>query len=233
MHTEEISSSISTAKVKITLRLGSTTPAEMAVRRLEAHTSAQEHVTRLPKLDLPQFAGNPIHWQSFWDCFEATVHNNSCLTGVSYLRAQLCGDAARDIAVFQLTNDSYDHSITLLKQRFRQIYKQVDAHMQALIDSPSPNNTLPSLREFYDTTETKGLVRQFAGTYSVMETASKTKQNIIRAHGRNKWTELQAAILNELHILEMGLTHLYRLPHSQSVKDPNQNKLCYNCLGHT
>ena len=153
MHTEEISSSISTAKVKITLRLGSRTPAEMAVRRLEAHTSAQEHVTRLPKPDLPQFAGNPIHWQSFWDCFEATVHNNPCLTGVSYLRAQLCGDAARDIAVFQLTNDSYDHSITLLKQRFRQIYKQVDAHMQALIDSPSPNNTLPSLREFYDTTE--------------------------------------------------------------------------------
>ena len=222
LHTEEISSSISTAKAKITHRLSSTTSAEVTARRPEARTSAQEHVTRLPKLDLPQFAGNPLHWQSFWDCFEATVHVNSSLTGVqklSYLRAQLCGDAARVIAGFQLTNNSYDHSITLLKQRFGQTYKQVEARMQALIDSPSPNNTLPSLREFYDTTEghirsltTLGKPKDSYGSLLVPillgKLPSKTKQNIIRAHGRNEWTitELQTAILNELHILEMGLT---------------------------
>ena len=35
---------------------------------------------------------------------------------------------------------------------------------------------------------------------------SKTKQNLVRAHGKKEWTlsELQAAILNELYILEMG-----------------------------
>ena len=71
----------------------------------------------------------------------------------SYLRAQLCGDAARVIAGFQLTNSSYDYSIALLKEPFGQTYKQAEAHMQALIDSPNPNNTLSSLREFYDTTE--------------------------------------------------------------------------------
>jgi len=72
---------------------------------------------------------------------------------LSYLRTQFCGVAARVIADFQLMNDNYEHSIALLKKQFRQTYKQVDAHMQALIDSPSPSNTRSSLCEFYDTTE--------------------------------------------------------------------------------
>ena len=90
LHTEQISSSISTAKVKITHRLSTTTPAKVTARRPEAHTSAQEHVTRLPKLDLPQFAGNPLHSQSFWDCFEATVHISPFLTGVQKTKLSLC-----------------------------------------------------------------------------------------------------------------------------------------------
>ena len=65
-----------------------------------------------------------------------------------YLRVQLYEDAACVITGFQLTNDSYDHSIALLKEQFGQSYKQVDLHMQAMIDSSSLNNTLSSLREF-------------------------------------------------------------------------------------
>ena len=34
-------------------------------------------------------------------------------------------------------NSSYDHSIALLKERFGQLYKEAEAHMQALIDSPN------------------------------------------------------------------------------------------------
>ena len=54
-----------------------------------------ESITHLPKLDLPQFAGNPLNWQPFWDCFQAAMDSNRSLTGVqklSYLRAQLQGD---------------------------------------------------------------------------------------------------------------------------------------------
>ena len=55
-------------------------------------SSSSEATTRLPKLNLPTFSGDPLLWQSFWDCFEAAVHNNSSLTDVqklNYLRAQL------------------------------------------------------------------------------------------------------------------------------------------------
>ena len=113
-------------------------------------------MTHLPKLDLPQFSGSPLNWQPFWDCFQAAVDTNRSLTGVqklSYLRAQVRGEASRIIAGFQLTNASYADSVQLLKDRFGQPYKQIDAHMQALIDLPGPTNSLSSTREFCDATE--------------------------------------------------------------------------------
>ena len=72
---------------------------------------------RLPKLVIPLFSGDPLQWQSFWDCFEAAVHSNNSLTNVqklNYLHAQLQHDAARVVAGFPLTGVNYEHSVTLL-----------------------------------------------------------------------------------------------------------------------
>ena len=72
LQAEEVNSAISTAKMKIPQCLTFTTSASAATlpQRTDAHTLpvpmlVHEHFTRLPKLDLPQFAGNPLHWQSF------------------------------------------------------------------------------------------------------------------------------------------------------------------------
>ena len=113
-------------------------------------------VSRLPKLTIPTFNGDPLSWQSFWDCFVAAVHSNHTLTGVqklSYLRAQLQGDASTAIAGFPLTNANYEHSVTLLKTRFGQSYKLTNAHMQALLDMSCPTNSLSSLQQFHNTIE--------------------------------------------------------------------------------
>ena len=107
-----------------------------------------QFVTRLPKLTLPTFSGDPLQFQTFWDSFEAAVHNNEGLTGIQkfhYLRAQLLGDAAQVIDNFPLTDMNYLHSVTLLKDRFRQPYKLVNAHMDALMNLPKPVNNLASL----------------------------------------------------------------------------------------
>jgi len=37
--------------------------------------------SRLPKLTIPMFNGDPLSWQSFWDCFDLAVHSNPNLTG--------------------------------------------------------------------------------------------------------------------------------------------------------
>ena len=113
--------------------------------------SSPNHGSRLPKLNLPTFTGNPLHWCTFWDSFEASVHSNSNLSGVqkfSYLQAQLVGDASRAIAGFPLTNNNYEQAVNLLKERFGQPSKIINAHMQALLDRSSPSYQLTSLQLF-------------------------------------------------------------------------------------
>jgi len=39
------------------------------------------YVTRSSKLTLPTFSADPFPFQTFWDSFEAAVHNNEGLTG--------------------------------------------------------------------------------------------------------------------------------------------------------
>ena len=41
-----------------------------------------QNISRLPKLNLPYFSGDPLVWQTFWDSFEAAIHSNPSLTGV-------------------------------------------------------------------------------------------------------------------------------------------------------
>ena len=67
---------------------------------------------------------------------------------LTYLRAQLQGDAAGVIAGFPLTDANYGHSIALLQNYFGQPHKLVSTHMQALLDLPSPVSTLKAYNSF-------------------------------------------------------------------------------------
>ena len=119
-------------------------------------TSHHNNSSRLPKLNLPTFSGNPLGWFTFWDSFEAAVHSNTSLGGVqkfTYLKAQLMGDALRAVTGFPLTNSNYEQAVTLLRERFGQPNKIINAHMQALLDLPKPVYELSSLQVFYDTME--------------------------------------------------------------------------------
>ena len=83
----------------------------------------EQPVSRLPKLNLPSFAGDPLTWQGFWYSFEAAVNSNAALDGVqkfNYLKAQLHGDASRAIAGLPLTSANYNHAVSLLQERFGQ-----------------------------------------------------------------------------------------------------------------
>ena len=176
---------------------------------------------RLPKLNLPTFSGNPLDWQTFWDCYEASVHNNTTLNGAqkfSYLKAQVTGDAARVIAGFPLTNVIYAQSVNLLKERFGQPSKIVNAHMQALLNLNNPSLQLQSLQVFYDTLEThiRGLnsLGKSEDSYGALlvpivqsKLPSELKKALAREHNDTDWTisELRAAILKEIKILEAGV----------------------------
>ena len=112
--------------------------------------------SRLPKLSLPMFSGDPLTWQTFWESFYVSIHVNRNLSGIqkfTYLKAQLEGDAARAIKGLPLTGPNNDQAISLLHDRYAQPHKLVSAHMKALLEMPSPTNSLASLRIFYDSVE--------------------------------------------------------------------------------
>ena len=77
-----------------------------------------------------------------------SIHVNRNLSGIqkfTYLKAQLEGDAARAITGLPHKVPNYDQAISLLYDRYAQPHKLVSAHMKALLEMPSPTNSLASL----------------------------------------------------------------------------------------
>jgi len=113
-------------------------------------------ITRLSKQSLPTFSSDPHQWQPFWDSFDAAINANTALSGVqkfNYLCELVQGDAARVIAGFSFTDQKYTHSVDLLKSRYGQSYKIINAHMDASLNLGKPSNSLSSLQAFHDTIE--------------------------------------------------------------------------------
>ena len=65
------------------------------------------------------------------------------------MRTLLKGEAAKVVTRFPLTDVNYLHSVEIFKDRFGQTQKIVNAHMQSLLNLPTPRNTLTDFRAFY------------------------------------------------------------------------------------
>ena len=168
------------------------------------------HVSRLPKLQLPTFSGNPLEWLTFWDSFNVAVNSNPNLEGIqkfNYLRAQLTGDAARVIAGFPLSNTNYIQAVDLLKTRFGEPQNIISTHMQALLNLPRPTSKLSSLRQFYDfmKTHVRGLTSlgKSQDSYGDLlvpiilgKLPNELRRNLAREYSNPKWTfpQLREAI---------------------------------------
>ena len=193
---------------------------DMSTTHTHVTTSSAHQNARLPKLTLPTFNGEPLQWETFWDSFDAAVNSNTGLSDVqkfNYLRAQVHGDAARVIAGFPLTDSNYAHSVALLRERFGQTYKLVNAHMEALLNLGKPSNTLPSLQAFHDSIEQHMRALSSLGrsseSYGPLLTSSilsklptEIKKHMARERPNSEWTieEVLTGMLKEIQIFEMS-----------------------------
>ena len=184
------------------------------------HASAQQFATsRLPKLSLPTFSGDPLTWQTFWDSFYAVIDANpSGIQKFNYLKAQLQGDAARAIDGLPLSDLNYRHAVTLLRDRFGQPHELINAHMKALVSMTSPTSSLLSLQMFYDSVESHihglsslGKSEKSYGDLLVPIVKNKlttdVRRNLAREHLNTQWilSDLMAALQKEIRVLESGL----------------------------
>ncbi|GFW44506.1 integrase catalytic domain-containing protein [Trichonephila clavipes] len=83
---------------------------------------------KLPKLNIHTFQGDCSQFLDFWNSFEVAIHNNDSLTKVekfTYLKTYLEGIALNAVLGFSLTDQNYDASIKLLKERFGLSLEQI------------------------------------------------------------------------------------------------------------
>ena len=106
---------------------------------------------KLPKLEIISFDGDIFTRKEFWDSFETVIHKNVHLSPVeklNYLKTKLSGEAVKLIGGLTLSNENYDISIQLLKERYGSTQIVINAHYMSLLNLAPALFQTESLRNF-------------------------------------------------------------------------------------
>ena len=111
---------------------------------------------KLPSLNIPTFDGEPTKWKSYWQQFEATIHNSKKLDDqlrMQYLLKSLTTQKAKDaIEGIDAVAEAYPEAVAALKARFDRPQVIHRAHVRALLNvSPVKNGSSMELRQLHDT----------------------------------------------------------------------------------
>jgi hypothetical protein len=91
---------------------------------------------RLPKMQLPEFSGDPLAWQGFWDQFQVAIHSNTRISDIdkfNYLKGCLKGESLSAVSGLTLNSENYQEAIEILKGRFGNEQILISAHMESLL----------------------------------------------------------------------------------------------------
>ena len=96
-------------------------------------------LTRMPRIELPRFAGSYRDWTTFHDYFSSLIINDSAfddLQRLHYLKSCLDGDAAALLKNILVTAANFASSWELLKVRFASERSLVSQHIAQLFEIP-------------------------------------------------------------------------------------------------
>ena len=106
--------------------------------------SLDAELLRLPKHELPKFAGTCVDWPVFWNQFRIAVDDRQIpsIHKFVYLRSCLSGEALDLVKALLIVDSSYSTALTLLRQRFEDTRVLLRDHIEALLNAPQavPNN---------------------------------------------------------------------------------------------
>ena len=110
---------------------------------------------KLPRLEVPTFDGNLIHWKQFWDQFSTAVHNKPGLSNAEktvYLQQAIRDGPARSVIEgLSHSGDNYEEAVSCLRSRYDRPRLIQRTHVQAIVDTPSPKDgSGKELRKLHD-----------------------------------------------------------------------------------
>ena len=125
------------------------------------------HEAQLPKITLPEFCGDPCEWPSWWDLFEANIHETEkpAVVKFSYLKSLLKDSAMTVISGLKLTAANYPVAVSLLNKRYGRPDRIIFQHVESLLNLkvvPDPSvaqlyTLLDSLQSHIRSLETMGI----------------------------------------------------------------------------
>ena len=105
--------------LKLRRLLMSSPPADPAPTPVSVKDSSG---VKLPKISVPTFDGNLLHWRSFWEQFSISVHDRDSLSNTEklvYLQQSLKGGSAKGVIEgLSHTGADYDEAVESLRARY-------------------------------------------------------------------------------------------------------------------
>jgi len=127
--------------------------AKRLLRSQDSVTFTKNSVVKLPKITVPEFSGDVLKWDEFFELFTTAVdsQNISNTEKFQFLKQSLKGEAVNTICGLPLTSDNYVNALELLKSRYGSRRRILRAHVNAILNLESPNiKSFSSLRNFVD-----------------------------------------------------------------------------------
>ncbi len=95
---------------------------------------------KLPKLDVATFDGNILHWKTFWEQFDVSVHRRPSLSDAEklvYLRHALKdGTAKRVIEGLSRSGEHYAEALECLQARYDRPRLIHQTHVRMILEAP-------------------------------------------------------------------------------------------------
>ena len=95
---------------------------------------------KLPKLDVPTFDGDILHWRTFWEQFCVSVHDHSSLSDAEklvYLQQSLKSGSAKSAIEGLSRSREYDtEAIECLRSRYDRPRLIHQTHARKIVDAP-------------------------------------------------------------------------------------------------
>ena len=108
--------------------------------------SLDADLLRLPKHELPKFAGTCVDWPVFWNQFKIAVYDRALASihKFVYMRSCLSGEALDLVKALLIVDSSYSTALTLLRQRFEDTTVLLRDHIDGLLNAPTVQPNIPA-----------------------------------------------------------------------------------------
>ena len=191
------------------------------IEQFSSSCSERQKTVKLPELNIPTFDGEPTNWKSYWQQFEATIHNSTKLTDqlrMQYLLKSLTTQKAKDtIEGIDATAEAYPEAIEALKARFDRPEVIHHAHVRSLLKAKYLKDGSPSeLRNLHNTFQhhlrsLKALKKLNFGQFITALGESKLGTTIMIEW--QKFTQGETDVPTDLYYTLDGVLEVKKCPH--------------------